>query len=76
MTNQFLETNEKPRSNSETNLIELKGNEREEKCCNKKKVHVKHINLHALTPPFRYSPLRPAQIVEAFRSDEWRRTRL
>jgi hypothetical protein len=70
MTNQFLETNEKQRSHSETSFIALKGNERKEKCCNKKKVHVKHINLHALTPPFRHPPPHPAQIIAVFRSDE------
>jgi hypothetical protein len=51
MTNQFLETNEKQRSHSETSLIAVKGNERKEKCCNKKKAHVKHINsMHLLHP--------------------------
>lgn len=36
----------------------------------KKKVYAKHINLHAVTPPFRYSPLHPPQTVAVFRSDE------
>jgi hypothetical protein len=70
MTNHFLETNEKPSSHSETHLTATKGNGRKEKCCNKKKVHVKHINFHALAPPFRHLPLHPVQIIPAFHSDE------
>jgi hypothetical protein len=30
MTNQFIETNEKPRSHSDTNLTALRGNEEKE----------------------------------------------